>query len=39
MIPHLPDVCADQYLHPNDFGFKFYANALHAALLPYLEEN
>ena len=32
MIPHLPDVCSDLYLHPNDFGFKFYANALLAAI-------
>lgn len=39
MIPHLPDVCSDLYLHPNDYGFKFYANALYDALLPHLEEN
>ncbi len=39
MIPHLPEACADLYLHPNDFGFKFYANALYDAITPYLEEN
>ncbi len=39
MIPHLAEVCADEYLHPNDFGFKFYANALYNAISPYLEEN
>ena len=38
MIPHLPEVCSDKYLHPNDYGFKFYANALYDALLPHLEE-
>jgi len=36
MIPHLCEVCSDAYLHPNDYGFKFYANALHAAMLPHL---
>ena len=36
MIPHLPDVCSDKYLHPNDYGFKFYANALFDAMLPHL---
>ncbi len=38
MIPHLPEVCSDLYLHPNDFGFKFYANALYNAMLPHLSE-
>jgi hypothetical protein len=38
MIPHLPEVCSDKYLHPNDYGFKFYANALYDALIPHLEE-
>ncbi len=37
MIPHLAEACADEYLHPNDFGFKFYANALYNAIAPYLE--
>ena len=32
MIPHLPEVCSDAYLHPNDYGFKFYANALYDAV-------
>ena len=36
MIPHLPEVCSDKYLHPNDYGFKFYANALYAAIKPHL---
>jgi len=36
MIPHLREVCADKYLHPNDYGFKFYANALFDAIKPYL---
>ena len=38
MIPHLPEVCSDKYLHPNDYGFKFYANALYDVLIPHLEE-
>lgn len=37
MIPHLREVCADKYLHPNDYGFKFYANALYAAMKPHLD--
>ncbi|MBE6702418.1 MAG: SGNH/GDSL hydrolase family protein [Ruminococcaceae bacterium] len=37
MIPHLREVCADKYLHPNDYGFKFYANALHDAIKPHLD--
>ena len=36
MIPHLREVCSDAYLHPNDYGFKFYANALYDAIAPYL---
>ena len=36
MIPHLRDVMADKYLHPNDYGFKFYANALYDAIKPHL---
>ena len=38
MIPHLREVCSDRYLHPNDYGFKFYANALYDAIAPHLEE-
>ncbi len=38
MIPHLREVCADKYLHPNDYGFKFYANALFDAIRPHLAE-
>ena len=37
MVPHLRDVMADKYLHPNDNGFKFYANALYAAMKPHLD--
>ena len=37
MIPHLREVCADKYLHPNDYGFKFYANALYEAIKPHLD--
>ena len=36
MIPHLPEVCSDAYLHPNDYGFKFYANALYDAIAAHL---
>ena len=36
MIPHLPEVCSDLYLHPNDYGFKFYANALYDAVASHL---
>ncbi len=36
MIPHLREVCSDAYLHPNDYGFKFYANALYDAIAPHL---
>lgn len=36
MIPHLREVCSDKYLHPNDYGFKFYANALYDAVAPHL---
>ena len=38
MVPHLREVMADKYLHPNDYGFKFYANALFDAIKPYLSE-
>ena len=37
MVPHLREVMADKYLHPNDYGFKFYANALYAAIKPHLD--
>ena len=36
MIPHLTEVCSDEYLHPNDYGFKFYANALYDAIAAHL---
>ena len=38
MIPHIREIFSDNYLHPNDYGFKFYANALYNAMLPYLSE-
>ena len=37
MIPHMPEVLADGKMNPSDFGFKFYANALHKAMRPYFE--
>lgn len=39
VIPHITEVFADGYLHPNDMGFKFYANALYDAMLPYVKED
>ncbi len=39
MVPHLRDIFSDNYLHPNDMGFKFYANALHTAMRPHLKED
>ena len=38
LIPHLREIFSDGYLHPNDYGFKFYANALYNAMLPHLSE-
>ncbi|MBQ9802140.1 MAG: SGNH/GDSL hydrolase family protein [Clostridia bacterium] len=35
-VPHLPACFGDGHLHPNDFGFKFYADALFGAMRPYL---
>lgn len=32
-VPHLPEFFSDKYLHPNDMGFKFYADALLAAMV------
>ena len=37
MIPHRLDFFEDQHLHPNDFGFRFYATALYLAMQPYLK--
>lgn len=39
MVPHIRDIFSDNYLHPNDMGFKFYANALYSAMLPHLKED
>jgi len=32
LVPHVPELFADGYLHPNDIGYEYYANALIAAL-------
>ena len=32
LVPHLPEFFSDRYLHPNDFGFAAYAQALCARL-------
>lgn len=32
-VPHLPEFFSDKHLHPNDMGFKFYADALLAAMI------
>ena len=32
MVPHLEEAFSDQYLHPNDFGFEFYAKNLIAEI-------
>jgi lysophospholipase L1-like esterase len=37
LVPHLSEVMADKHLHPNDYGFKFYANALFDAIKPHLD--
>ena len=39
LVPHIVDVFAPDGLHPADMGFKFYANALYSALLPYVKED
>lgn len=39
MVPHITDIFSDNYLHPNDMGFKFYANALYDAMLPHVKED
>ncbi|MBR4370318.1 MAG: SGNH/GDSL hydrolase family protein, partial [Victivallales bacterium] len=31
-VPHLEEAFSDQYLHPNDFGFEFYAKNLIAEI-------
>lgn len=36
-VPHLPEFFSDKRLHPNDLGFKFYADALYAAMMPHLK--
>ena len=37
-VPHLPEFFSDKYLHPNDFGFKFYADGVLTAMMPHLTE-
>ena len=39
LVPHIKEVFAPDCLHPNDMGFKFYANALYSAMLPHLKED
>ena len=36
-VPHVPDFFSDLYLHPNDMGFKCYANALYEAMKPHVK--
>lgn len=36
LLPHLPAMCSDGFLHPNDLGFCAYAAALLAAMRPFL---
>ena len=36
LVPHVPEVFYDGRLHPNDLGFKFYANGLYDAIWPHL---
>ncbi len=36
LLPHLPAMCSDGYLHPNALGFCAYAAALIAAMRPFL---
>lgn len=38
LTPHEPAAYSDAFLHPNDLGFKFYAQGLLAALRPLLSE-
>ena len=38
LIPHIRDIFSDGYLHPNDMGFRCYADALFAAMQPHLGE-
>lgn len=37
LIPHITDIFSDLYLHPNDIGFRCYAEALYAEMKPHLE--
>lgn len=38
LTPHEPAAYSDAFLHPNDLGFKFYAQGLLVALRPLLSE-
>ena len=38
LVPHIPDLFYDLYLHPNDMGFRCYADALFEKMTPYLNE-
>ena len=37
LVPHLTEFYSDLRLHPNDAGFRFYAEALYRAMLPHLD--
>ena len=37
LAPHLTEFYSDLRLHPNDAGFRFYAEALYRAMLPHLD--
>ena len=39
LIPHIRDIFSDGYLHPNDMGFRCYADALFAKMQPHLDES
>ena len=38
LVPHIPDLFYDLYLHPNDMGYRCYADALFEKMKPYLDE-
>ena len=37
LVPHLSNFFSDAYLHPNDAGFRYYADALYRAMRPHLK--
>ena len=36
MVPHTTAIFSDAYLHPNDLGFRYYAENLYREMKPYL---